>query len=115
MPRRTLHLLLIIAAALTLTAGRCAEKTDEAQESKLCDDLSGALCAKWFDCWPIISADWWGDVEDCEDVVYANCNNSELLYECDLDNADLEDCADGVAGSACGSLPQPCHDFVDCE
>jgi hypothetical protein len=115
MTRRTFYLLLTVAAALCLTAGRCAEKTDEGEERQLCDELSQSLCAKWFDCWPVISAEWWGDVEDCEDIVFANCSNSEALYECDLDNADLEECADGVEGSACGSLPSSCHDFVECE
>jgi hypothetical protein len=113
--RNTLLVLFVIVLVAPLTAGRCAEKADESEERRLCDDLSAGLCAKWFECWPVISADWWDDVETCEVSIKANCSNSEQLYECDLDNEELEECADGVDGSACGSLPQSCHDFVECQ
>jgi len=112
--RKTMLALFAIALAAPLAAGRCAETNDESEERRLCEDLATDLCAKWFECWPLLSADWWEDVETCEVAIEANCSNSEQLYECDLENDDLEECANGVGGSDCGDLPQSCQDFVEC-
>ena len=108
--RNFLLALLMILTATILSGGRC----EEAQERRLCDELSERLCAKWFDCWPLISGEIWDDVDTCEDSVRVSCSNSEELWECDLETADLEDCNDGIEGSACGSLPSSCTEFVDC-
>jgi hypothetical protein len=109
-PENKLPIFLILIGFLAIGAGRC----EEAKEHNLCEDLSEKLCAKWFDCWPVISTELWDDVEYCQDVVRANCSNSEELHECDIDQADLEDCNDGIEGSACGELPDSCFEFVDC-
>lgn len=101
---------LAITTAVILSGGRC----EEAQERRLCDELSERLCEKWFDCWPVISGEIWEDRDTCESTVRANCANSEELYECDIEQDDLEDCNDGIEGSACGSLPDSCTEFVDC-
>jgi len=105
-----LIVMLLFAAMLTLVSGRC----DEAEEDRLCEDLAEDLCSKWFECWPVISIGWWGDVGTCRTRTKANCSNTEVLYDCDLDNDDLRDCADNVDGSSCGFLPTSCQDFVDC-
>lgn len=104
----------IVVACMTGLAPVQGCLRDEASEAVICADLASKLCAKWFECWPSISAGLWTDQTGCREAMRDNCSNSEVLYGCDLDNADLLDCDRNVAGSACGSLPQSCRDMVEC-
>jgi hypothetical protein len=101
------------AVLLALLAAGCP-RGDAAEERDICAELADRLCAKWFECWPLIATDWWGDEATCVDGVQPTCANADELYECDMDNGDLADCNDNVDTSECGSLPQSCIDLVDC-
>ena len=100
---------LIFAGSTVLYLG-----CDEAVERALCGSVSQKICEKWFDCYPLVSTGWWGNVSDCRVVMQANCSNSEVLYGCDLDNSDLTQCDNEIGDSTCGSLPPSCEAMVDC-
>jgi len=103
-------LLLTLITALTLLLAGCEER----REAIVCTSLAQKICEKWFDCWPVISEARWTDVAACRSAMQDNCSNSEVLYGCDLDNADLINCDQNVADSPCGSLPQSCTDMIEC-
>jgi len=108
-PIRALAAVLVVGA---LVSG--CPRRDEAKEQVICDELSQRLCDKWFDCWPVVSTELWDDTETCVDVVKPTCASGDELYECDMDNDDLEDCNDKIEGSACGDMPASCVDLVEC-
>lgn len=105
---------LIVTVAVALCTAATLGCGEEATERTLCASVSRKICEKWFNCWPVVSATFWGNQEDCRIVMQANCANSEALYACDLDNLDLMNCDDEIEDSVCGSLPASCTDMVEC-
>ena len=101
--------------AVVLALGVCACVADERQEDRLCSELSPKLCEKWFDCFPVVSARIFGNENACEGIVQTNCSSSEFLFDCDLDNSDLNECNQQVEGTACGQLPESCRKMAECE
>jgi len=112
--RRVLTTMLLLAAFATGAILSGCPRRDDAEERVVCGDLAQKLCDKWFECWPVISAEWWNDQEECSAAVKATCANGDELYECDMDNDDLLDCDDNVEDSPCGSLPASCVDLIEC-
>jgi len=99
---------------LALVAATTQPSCQEAWETQLCKDAADKICAKWFDCWPVVSQNLWGDVDDCAAGMKVLCDDSEAWSDCDVDNEALSECNDGIEGSACGQLPSACHDVADC-
>ncbi len=112
--KRIFPAVLLLLAAITVMGGKCADRLDNAEERQICDDLSEKLCAKWFDCWPVISTQGWESQSNCEVIVKETCADSDELYDCDVDNDDLEDCNNSVEGSECGQLPASCWSLMEC-
>ena len=83
-------------------------------EKALCKDAAGKICEKWFECWPIASNTLWGSEAACATSMDSFCDDSEAWTGCDVDNAKLTECNDGIEGSACGTLPAACSDLKDC-
>ncbi len=115
--RKNHSLVLTLALLMGLLLASCNRDNglaEEAIESQLCKSTADKLCAKWFDCWPIISEEIWLDLDTCETGMKAACDRSEAWSDCDVDNDSLRDCDDAVEGSACGDVPDSCRDMADC-
>lgn len=101
---------LFTALALCLALTGCGE----AVESALCRDAAKKLCDKQFSCAPTVAAVAYGNVSNCYTLWNSWCDDSDAWTGCDVDNAQLRACRDGIASSSCGQYPPGCTALLSC-
>jgi len=104
----------VVVGIAVLLGGTALTGCGELIETKLCREAADKICTKWFSCFPVISATVWISKSNCDSYMSEWCDHSEYYSGCDIDNATLRNCRDGIDGSPCGSLPSSCYDLVDC-
>lgn len=98
----------LLLAAFSL--GAC----DAAFEAALCKDASQKLCDKQFTCFPAIATAAYGNKDNCVTSWRTWCDSSEAATGCEIDNAQLAACRDGIAASKCGQYPAGCNYLLTC-
>jgi|GEM_PF-6754300 hypothetical protein len=104
--------------ALPLTHCKAA---DSAIEVKLCEETIKATCDKLNECtaaFPALSATVSLYLQSCNGDMAIFCASDEL-YGCDIDNAKLSACNDGIKNLSCSlsafsQIPSECYTLLDC-